>query len=172
MKRSELGFDEIGEFYWNYLRLIPEDAELIDCLKRNTHDFTEFLKTIPKEKWNDRYAPDKWSIAQMIQHILDTERIFQYRALSFARGENKPLPGFDHDFYAMNYTAEDRTASDLIREFRAIRESGIFLFRSFSEDMLGRIGNMNEMNATPRAIGFIMAGHVLHHKDVIEKRYI
>ncbi|MUP45798.1 DinB family protein [Gramella sp. BOM4] len=172
MKRSDLQYDEIGEFYWNYIRLIPEDEELIDCLKKNTHEITEFLKSVPEEKWKHSYAEDKWSISQMVQHIMDTERIFQYRALSFARGESKPLPGFDHDFYAMTYDAKDRKPVELLKEFKAIRESGVLLYKSFSDEMLARKGNMNEMNATPRAIGFIMAGHALHHKDVIDKRYL
>ena len=172
MKRSDISYDEIGEFYWNYLNLIPEEAVLIDYLQKNTYEICEFLKSIPKDKWSYRYEPGKWSIAEIIQHILDTERIFQYRALCFARGENKPLPGFDHDYYAMNSHADDRSPGSFIKEFRAIRESGIFLYKSFSEDMLKKQGNMNDMNATPRAIGFVMAGHSLHHKDIISKRYL
>lgn len=172
MKRSQIVHGEIGEFYWNYINLISEEAELVETLKKNTQEFCDFLKTVPQDKWQYVYASDKWSIAQMVQHILDTERIFQYRALCFARGETKALPGFDHDFYAMNCPAKNREAEDLIQEFRANRESCIFLFKSFSDEMLMKPGNMNEMNATPRAIGFIMAGHVLHHMNILKNRYL
>lgn len=172
MKRTDLKYDEIGEFYWRYINLIPEELELLDAIEKNTHEVFEFLKGIPKDKWKHRYAPDKWSILDILQHLIDTERIFQYRALCFARGENKALPGFDHDFYVMNSNADDRDPDDLIKEFRAVRESAIFLFRSFTEEMMSKTGNMNEMDATPRAIGFIMPGHALHHKDIIEKRYL
>ncbi len=172
MKRSELSYDEIGEFYWNYINLIPEEAELIEYLQKNTYEICEFLKSIPEDKWSFSYDPEKWNVAEVIQHILDTERIFQYRALCIARGENNPLPGYDHDFYAMNSGGENRSSESLIKEFRAIRESGIFLYKSFSDVMLKKKGNMNNMNATPRAIGFIIAGHSLHHKDIISKRYL
>lgn len=172
MKRSDLKYDEIGEFYWRYINLIPEDSELVEALDRNTLEMLEFFKTIPADKWGYRYEPEKWSVLDILQHLIDTERIFQYRALCFARGEQKALPGFDHDFYVVNAQAADRDPSGLIKEFRAVRESGSFLFRSFSEEMLSKAGNMNEMQASPRAIGFIMPGHALHHKDIIEKRYL
>lgn len=172
MKRSSLKYDEIGEFYWGYINLIPEDRELMDALEKNTHEMCEFFKGIPEEKWKYKYASDKWSVLDILQHLIDTERIFQYRALCFARAENKALPGFDHDLYVMNSDADARDPEDLIKEFRAVREAGIFLYRSFTDDMLRRSGNMNEMDATPRAIGFIMPGHALHHKDIIQKRYL
>lgn len=172
MKKSELKKDEIGEFYWGYINLIPDDAELIGTLKKNTEDIIQFLKSIPNEKWHYSYAAGKWSILEIVQHLVDTDRIFQYRALSFSRNESKSLPGFDHDSYVLNSAAEKRTPADLIDEFKLVRESGISLFRSFSNEMLSRKGIMNDMTATARAIGFVMAGHALHHKDVIRKRYL
>lgn len=152
--------------------MIPEDLELLDSLEKNTHHMVAFFNSIPEDKWNHRYEQDKWSVLDILQHLIDTERIFQYRALCFARGENKALPGFDHDFYVMNAQADKRNPVELIKEFRAVRESGIFLFKSFSKDMLTKEGNMNDMQASPRAIGFIMPGHALHHKDIIQKRYL
>ncbi|MCG9972481.1 DinB family protein [Christiangramia crocea] len=172
MKKSELTKGEIGDFYWAYINLIPEDAELTDTLEKNTEEISKFLKSLPDEKWRYSYAPGKWSVLEIVQHLIDTDRIFQYRALSFTRNESKSLPGFDHDLYVLNSGAEKRTPSDLINEFRAVRESGLHLFRSFTDDMLARKGIMNDMTATARAIGFIMAGHALHHKDIISKRYL
>ncbi|CAL66461.1 DinB family protein [Christiangramia forsetii] len=172
MIKSELKQGEIGDFYWGYINRINDDADLIETLKDNTKEFSEFLESIPKDKWDYRYSPEKWSILEMIQHIIDTERIFQYRALCFARNENGSLPGFDHDVYVLNSDAEKRKPADLIEEFKCVRESCLFLYKSFSDERLQIIGNMNDMNATPRAIGFIMAGHALHHKEIISNKYL
>lgn len=172
MKKSDLTKGEIGEFYWRYINRIEDEADLIETLKDNTQEFVDFLKSIPEDKWTYRYASEKWSILEMIQHIIDTERIFQYRALCFARNEAKPLPGFDHDIYVLNSDAEMRKPENLIEEFKCVRESALFLFKSFSEEKLELKGNMNDMNATPRALGFIMAGHVLHHIEVISNKYL
>ncbi|MDR5590147.1 DinB family protein [Christiangramia sp. SM2212] len=172
MIKSKLTNGEIGEFYWGYINRIPDDAELIQTLEENTKEFSEFLKTIPQDRWSYRYEPGKWSILEMVQHIIDTERIFQYRALCFARNENGPLPGFDHDIYVLNSDAENREPEDLIAEFKCVRESCLYLYKSLSEDKLKVNGNMNDMNATPRAIGYIMAGHALHHKEVITNKYL
>ncbi|MCB7480055.1 DinB family protein [Christiangramia sediminis] len=172
MIKSDLTKGEIGDFYWGYIDRIPPDAKLIETLEKNTEEFSEFLKSIPEDRWQYRYSPVKWSILEMVQHIIDTERIFQYRALCFARNEPNPLPGFDHDIYVLNSEAEKRKAADLIEEFKIVRRSCLFLFKSFSEKRLKLSGNMNDMNATPRALGFIMAGHALHHKDVISNKYL
>ena len=172
MKKSELRNGEFGEFYSGYIARIDDDAELISSLEENSREMAEFFKSIPSEKWNHRYQPEKWSILEMVQHIVDTERIFQYRALSFARNEQNPLPGFDHDLYVLNSGSENRKPSELIEEFEAVRKSGMFLYKSFTDEMLKIIGNMNDANASPRAIGFIMIGHTLHHKDIINSRYL
>lgn len=172
MRRSELTLGEIGEFYRGYINLIPGEAKLVETLQQNTKMIHDFLKTIPSEKWLFRYSSEKWSLLEMVQHIIDTERIFQYRALSFARNERQSLPGFDQDNYVINSGADTRSPADLIQEFRAVRESGILMYKGFTDDMLKRSGKMNDMNATPRAIGFIMVGHALHHKEVISKKYL
>lgn len=172
MKVIDLEKEEIGEFYWRYINLISKEKELLEVLKDNTEYIVQFLKSIPSEKWNFRYAPEKWSILEMIQHIIDTERIFIYRALCLARNEKKALPGFDHDTYVQNSNAESRNPDDLIDEFQLVRDSAIMLFKSFKEEMLKNQGTMSGLPATPRAIGFIMAGHSLHHKQIIEKRYL
>ncbi|GAA4322886.1 DinB family protein [Pontixanthobacter gangjinensis] len=172
MKKSDLRKGEFGEFYAGYIDQIEDDAELIQTMEQNTSEFVEFLNSIPSEKWNHRYQPDKWSILEMVQHIIDTERIFQYRALCFARNEQKPLPGFDHDLYVLNSGSENRTGAGLIEEFECVRKSGIFLFKSFTEDMLKIKGNMNDVNTSPRAIGYIMVGHAKHHQNILKSRYL
>ncbi|TRO66572.1 DinB family protein [Christiangramia sabulilitoris] len=172
MKKSQLTHGEFGEFYSGYINRIDADAELINSLEKNTEVMLEFFKGIPSEKWNYRYEPEKWTILDMVQHIIDTERIFQFRALCFARNEQKSLPGFDHDLYVLNSASENRSVPDLIEEFDTVRRSGLYLYKSFSEDMLKMTGSMNDVNASPRAIGFIMIGHALHHKEIISNRYL
>lgn len=172
MKKKELTQGEFGEFYSGYLNRIDENVELLPGLKQNTDELIKFFKSIPEEKWSHRYQPDKWSILEMVQHIIDTERIFQYRALCFARNEQKALPGFDHDLYVLNSAGEQRTVSSLIEEFEAVRKSGLYLYKSFTEGMLKNIGSMNDVGASPRAIGFIMVGHASHHKEIILNRYL
>ena len=172
MNRSELQQDEIGEFYWRYIKKLPENADLVDTLISSTHDFTSLLNELPKNKWHYRYEDDKWSILEMLQHIIDTERVFQYRALCIARGEEKPLPGFDHDLFARNSDAGRRLPKDLISEFQINRDAIIHLFKSFNHEMLKRVGNMNGSPASARAIGFVMSGHVLHHAEIIKSKYL
>ncbi len=172
MKKSQLTKGEFGEFYSGYIDRLDSDAELLPSLQDNTEEMLEFFKGIPSDKWSHRYQPDKWSLLDLLQHIIDTERIFQYRALCFARNEQKALPGFDQDLYVLNSGAEYRNSADLIEEFKAVRTSGIFLFKNFTETMLKITGNMNDVNTSPRAIGFIMVGHAKHHKDVISNRYL
>ncbi len=172
MKKSKLTHGEFGDFYSGYIAKIEDDADLLTTLQTNTEEMISFFKTIPSEKWSYRYKPEKWSILEMVQHIIDTERIFQYRALCFARNEQKSLPGFDHDLYVLNSHSEHRSTADLIEEFEIVRKSGILLYKSFTVDMLSVIGNMNDVNGSPRAIGFIMVGHALHHKEIITNRYL
>ncbi|WP_026934461.1 DinB family protein [Christiangramia echinicola] len=172
MKKAQLTKGEFGEFYSGYIDRLDDEAELIASLENNTSEMVEFLKGIPSEKWNFRYKPEKWSIKEMVQHIIDTERIFQYRALCFARNEQNPLPGFDHDLYVLNSGGDNRPGSELIEEFKIVRQSGIFLYKSFTDLMLKIIGNMNDVNTSARAIGFIMIGHAKHHKDIISNRYL
>lgn len=171
MKRKQIESTHIGEYYWNYINLIPAETDLIMALDENTKAMIHFFKKIPLEKWNHRYAPEKWSILEMVQHIIDTERIFQYRALAIARNEKTALPGYDHDDY-VKFSLNDREPESLIEEFEAVRRSGVLLFKSFSEEMLFRLGSMNGLPATPGAIGFILPGHCLHHKKIITERYL
>ncbi|AVR46274.1 DNA damage-inducible protein DinB [Christiangramia fulva] len=172
MKRKELQKNEIGDFYWRYINLIPEDASLIETLEKNTAEICHFLLSLPQEKWEYRYENEKWSILEVIQHIIDTERVFQYRALSIARGEEKPLPGFDHDQYVKASEAGTRKGAELVEEFRTLRKAAIWMYRNFNEKMLSRQGTVNGNPASPRAIAFVMAGHALHHKNIINERYL
>jgi hypothetical protein len=119
-----------------------------------------------------RYAPGKWSVSEVLMHILDTERIFQYRALRLGRKDDTPLPGFDQDGYVPESCADGRTLKDLISEYRVIRESSLLLFKSLPSDRLLFKGNASGQDISLGALGFIMCGHQKHHRNILRERYL
>jgi uncharacterized damage-inducible protein DinB len=120
---------------------------------------------------NFRYAPGKWTVKEVLGHITDTERIFAYRALRFARSDKTPLPGFEQDDYVKNGAFAGRTLADLTEEFAAVRSASIALYRSFNEEAWPRRGLANQKEMTVRALAFITAGHQIHHRVILEERY-
>ena len=159
-----------GEFYRNYIELVP-NSDLIDGLKSSAAASLQFWNSIPEEKGNYRYAEGKWSIKEVFQHLIDTERIFCHRALSFAREDGHALPGFDENAYVPSAEVGRRTLAGIGEELVAVRSSTILLFRSFSPAMLLRMGTANDKRMSVRALGWTIAGHAIHHLDVIEQRY-
>ena len=119
-----------------------------------------------------RYAPTKWTLKEVLGHIIDDERIFAYRALCLARGETTPLPGFDETLYAVNADAEGRPWADLLAEYQVVRAASIALFRSLPPAAWGRAGEVNGYRATPRGLAFHIAGHELHHLRIVRERYL
>jgi len=158
-------------YYQTYLNHLP-DQELISLLKELRDQFVEFLEKLSPTDLSLSYADGKWSVAQVLQHIVDTERIFQYRALSIARKDKTALPGFDQDMYVSFSSANSRMLPDFINEFAIVRNSGIALFESMDEEMLKEIGNANGAPLSPRAAGFISAGHQKHHLILFKKLYL
>lgn len=161
----------IPPFYHKYVNLVEEDTAS-RALENSTAATHRFFVSIPEEKWDYRYAEGKWSIKELVQHIIDTERIFSYRALCFARGEKQSLPGFDENAYATDSSAGRRTKDELIEEFEAVRKATEILFRSFDEDQLGKKGQANNNSVSVNGIGFITVGHVLHHLNILRERYL
>lgn len=170
MKRPDLA--RIPQFYHTYINLVPEDADLVGLLELNKTLMGDFLAAIPEEKWNFRYAEGKWSIKELVQHLIDTERIFSYRALCIARGETASLPGFDENNYAALSNAEARSKEKLLEELNAVQSATALLFQSFDEAQLERFGTANNNPVQVRAIGFITVGHMLHHKNILQERYM
>lgn len=170
MKRSQLNTSEYHSYYQTYIDKLP-DLDLITLLEDQKKEFIIFLKGLNEEDLKHSYALGKWTVAQVLQHIIDTERIFQYRALTIAREDLTPLPGFDQDAYVPVSKAERRGLDSFIREFEFVRNSGIALFESFEEDMSNRIGAANKSNLSPRAAGFISAGHQKHHLLLFKSHY-
>ena len=171
MTVADLNTSEYGAFYQPYLEICG-NKELIEGLKFNLEKTSEFFKSIPRMKHEYSYEKGKWTIKELIQHLIDTERIFAYRALRFARNDSTDLPGYDHNDYVPQSKANKRELNELIEEFTAVRNSSISLFKSFSENMLLKSGNANNNPMSVRAIAFILVGHCNHHCKVIEERYL
>jgi len=150
---------------------VPE-GDILRILNLQKIGFSEFLYSIPDEKWTYRYAPGKFSIAEVLAHIIDSERIFAYRALCFARNDTTSFPGFDHDGYARASNADRRTKSSLETEYLTVRSSTIELFRTFDEVAWTRVGTANNFQMSVRALPFVIVGHELHHLDFIRNRYL
>lgn len=171
MKITELQTHEYGAYYTNYIQL-AQDYDLLKGLELSAHEFVSFFESIPVEKQEYRYAEGKWTAKEMVQHLLDTERIFAYRALSFAREDKTKLPGFEHNDYIEPSRANTRTIDDLLLEYKQLRASTLSLFKSFDKEMLSQIGNANNNPLSVRAIGFIIIGHETHHCNVFRERYL
>jgi len=161
---------EVPAYYHNYINKVQTE-DLQEAFRQHLNAIS-FLKDIPKDKWDFRYAEGKWSIKELVQHIIDGERIFSYRALCFARKDQTPLPSFDENLYAANSQADRRTADELIEELMAVQSSSKKLFDSFNEQQLDSKGVANNKEVSVRAIGFILVGHLLHHVDIIKDRYL
>ena len=171
MKASQLPVKEYAEYFFPYISVLG-DVTLIEELEISLHEFIRFVQNIPMDKFDFRYAEGKWTIKEIIQHVIDTERIFAYRALRISRNDQTPLPGFDENAYVNNTQANDRNLQDLLTELSAVRHSNIFLFKSFSNEQLERTGIASNAGISVRAIGFIMIGHQKHHQKVFEERYL
>jgi len=157
-----------------YIRLLPDDGLILDHLSTQVARTRSFISSIPPTRLLHRYAPDKWSIKDILVHIVDDERIFSYRALRFARNEQRNLIGFDQDEYARYAEADKRSAEAIFDEYDAVRQATIALFANLPEDSLGRLGHGTGTanDATVRALAYHIAGHELHHLNVIRERYL
>lgn len=169
MSRPDL--TKVPEWYHRYINLVEED-DLITAICNQTVSFNSFLDSIPEEKINYRYAEGKWTVKEVLQHIIDSERVFSYRALRFARKDNTPLPGFDENDFAKNAKTDSRKWNDLVAEFNAVRLSTEILFKSFDDEQIESMGIANDNSIIVKAIGFIIAGHAIHHANVLKVRYL
>lgn len=171
MKSSSLQSNEYANFYKPYIEALGE-VVLMNELEQSLSFFIDFLKTIPYEKHEFRYAEGKWTIKDIVQHLIDAERIFAYRALRIARKDKTPLPGFEENEYVETAFANKRVMNDLIEEFITVREATISLFKTFTEEQLLQMGTASEKPVSVRAIGFITLGHQKHHEKIIKERYL
>jgi len=171
MNSNQLPENEYSAFNATYINAI-ENLDLLEELEISLHDFIKFVQNIPLDKFDYRYAEGKWTIKDIIQHIIDAERIFGYRALRISRNDQTLLPGFEENDYVENTDANGRSIQELLTEFSAVRHSNLFLFKSFSEEQLTRMGIASSHPISVRALGFLMIGHSKHHQRVFQERYL
>jgi len=162
---------EYGPYYQRYLDLIP-DANALPVLQSQAAQFEAFVQQVPAQKWGYAYGPDKWTVAQVLGHIVDTERIYTYRALSMARGEQQPILGFDENKYVVQAYFNSYTPAQMVAEFNAVRTAFVALYEHLHPSTLNRTGQANGMALSAGAIAFIMAGHMVHHLNIIKERYL
>ncbi|WP_438978116.1 DinB family protein [Polaribacter sp.] len=165
--------NEYAAYYAMYINPIEKNGNsIIENLKDSQTKFDELFRQLPVDKQDFAYAEGKWTTKELIQHIIDTERVFCYRALCFARNGKTPLPGFDQDLFVSNDNANDRNFIDLLEEMQTLRNSTIQLYKSFTEEALQRIGNASGNDMSVRALGYLFSGHQLHHLKVYKERYL
>jgi hypothetical protein len=163
--------NEAAEYYWGYINQIQDD-NIISVLKRQLEEMKEFLDGISDEKSLASYAPDKWSIRELINHVNDGERVFFYRAFWFARGFTDALPGFDQDICADAASANDVPWNKLKEEFAIVRLSTLSFFESLPAEAWSKTGVASDCTFTVNALAYIIAGHVAHHRNVLVERYL
>jgi hypothetical protein len=162
--------DEYPVFYKGYIDTVKDDV--LAELEHQIESFTTLLKEIPSEKSGFAYAEGKWTILELLGHILDTERIMAYRALRIARNDASPLAGFNENDYVANAHFADRSLNSMAEEFEHLRKANLFLIKSFNETELARVGISNEKPISVKALVFIIAGHLNHHIRILKERYL
>ena len=157
-----------------YLKLVPADGLILKHLADNFQRAKDFIYALPPEKLLYKYAADKWTIKEILVHIVDDERIFAYRAMSFARNEKRSMPGFEQDDYTRYSGANERDLGNIFEEYEAVRRATICLFNGLPEESLERkgTGSTTFHSATVRALGYHIAGHELRHINIIKERYL
>lgn len=171
MRTSELQISEPFPFYKTYIDVLG-DVELLDMLQRQLGNFPEFIESIPDDKLLHSYQVDKWTIAQVLVHVIDSERVFQHRAFRFSRGDNTPLPGFDQDIYAIHAMADRRSKESIIEEYKVVRKSTIAIFSNLDRELLDKIGTASNMEWSVGALGFVICGHQKYHRNILRERYL
>jgi uncharacterized damage-inducible protein DinB len=161
----------VPDFYKTYINALQEE-NLQEALANNTRRFRKLLKQIPHKKINYAYAEGKWTIKELLQHIIDAERVFIYRALTFARMDPAPLPGFDENNWAITAKAPKRKWNELVDEFKALRTANELFLHSLDDDQLLQTGSANNSVISVAGLAFVCAGHVAHHMRIINERYL
>lgn len=162
---------EYSGYYAAYIDLVPH-GEIIGILAGQNRETVEFLGSLGEEKGRHRYRPGKWSIKQVVGHLIDVEWVYTYRGLCFARGDGTHLPGMDQDAYVAAANFDARKLADLCGEFAALREANVALFKGLTPEEMMRMGKASDFHFTVRAIPYILAGHERHHVGVIRERYL
>lgn len=170
-ERGRPARDEAAEYYFRYIDLVP-DGDVTEILEAQLGEVTGVLERVPQDRVDYRYAPDKWSTRELLGHVNDTERLFAFRALWFARGFDSPLPSFDQHIAVTHAGASSRSWTSHVDEFRSLRESTVLFFRHLPPDAWLRRGIASDNPFTVRALAYLAAGHVIHHVSILRERYL
>jgi hypothetical protein len=170
--KANISNTEYASFYQGYIQLAAEGLAIENALKQSFEAFFSYFNYLNEDMASYSYAPGKWTLKEVLVHCLDTERIMSYRALRFARNDQTELPGFEQDDYVPQSNTNSRKLSDILQEYKALRQSTIHLFKSFNDDVLKRTGVANGNSMSVRAVGFMISGHELHHLNVCKERYL
>ena len=162
---------EYAAYYENYVSLVDE-TDIVSALERQEVELLEIANKISEEKALFRYADAKWSIKELLGHLIDGERIFAYRALRIARGDQTPLEGYDQDPYVENADFDSTKLADLLAEFLYLRKANVIFFKNLSAQAWERTGTANDSPISVRALAFSMVGHVRHHANILKERYL
>lgn len=162
---------DYAEYYETYISKVP-DVPILEVLQNNFKQYLELLEQLPVEKWNYKYAPGKWTIKELMIHICDAERVFAYRLLRVGRNDKIPLPGFDQDEYTPHYHAEKRSAESVIEEYKSVRSATLSLLSSLDDEALARVGTASDWPVSGLALAFMIAGHEIHHFNILQDRYL
>lgn len=171
MISNQLKTEEYNSYYRTYIDKAV-NVDIVDGLKQNLESVVEFYLSIPQNKHDYAYTEGKWSIKDVLLHIIDTERIFAYRALRIARQDKTPLSGYEQDDYVIPANASARSLENIIEEYKAVRQASIVLYSSFDNAVLKEIGEASGFPFSVRALGYILTGHENHHNQVIKERYL
>jgi hypothetical protein len=162
---------EHDPYYSRYINLVNRE-DIIRVLSMQIDDTLALLRDIPDSRGDFRYAPDKWSVKEVIGHVIDTERVFAYRALTFARNDRTSLPGFEQDDWIRGGSYAAQPLKELASEFECVRRSNIYLFQHLDGDAWMRRGKANNAEVSVRALAYIIAGHEMHHRQILQTKYI
>lgn len=161
---------DCAPYYFKYIDLVP-DVDISTYLHTQRDWYGDFIEGITSDQLSHQYAPGKWTLAQLIGHVLDSERVFAYRMHAISRNDQNALPGFDQDQYVENSIYHEISAAELANEWRAVRASTIYLTRHVNAEMASRVGTANNFQVRATAFPYIMAGHVIHHYRLAQERY-
>ena len=168
--RARPDASEYAPFYHGYVTMVP-DGDVVELVRSTGREVLEALGRIPETRGDHRYGPDKWTIREVIGHLIDAERIFTYRALRVARGDRTPLAAFDENEFVKTAGSEARTLASLTRELGAVREATAQLFESLPDEAWGRSGIASGKDVSLRALAYITTGHAMHHLRILRERY-
>ncbi len=171
LKISRPETDEFDSYYERYISLVA-DGDIISALKNQIAETLGLLAEISAEKADFRYAEGKWSVKELVGHMIDTERIFAYRALRIARGDRTPIEGYEQDDYIKNAEFSKCNLEDLAEEFALVRRANVLMFQNLSETAWHRRGTANEKEISVRALAYISAGHEIYHAGILKERYL